>query len=72
MVYHHPREDPLRGLTLPGPRTREIGRVDLWRYIPDEDRRVLTDAGLCPPGEDDPSEQVGTSRARDGRGASAS
>jgi hypothetical protein len=56
MIYHHPREDPLRGLTLPGPRTREIGGVDLWRFIPDEDRRVLTDAGLCPPGEDDQSE----------------
>jgi hypothetical protein len=56
MVYHHPREDPLRGLTLPGPRTHEIDSVDLWRFISDEDRRVLTDAGLCPLGEDDPSD----------------
>jgi hypothetical protein len=49
MVVRHPREDPLRGRTLPGPRTRDVGGVDLWWFIPDEDRRVLTDAGLCNP-----------------------
>jgi hypothetical protein len=30
MIYHHPRADPIRGLTLPGPRTGDIGSVDLW------------------------------------------
>lgn len=53
MLFHHPRDDPLRGLRLPQPRTREVGKVDLWRFIPEADRQVLIDFGLRPPGDDD-------------------
>jgi Protein of unknown function (DUF4238) len=56
MVFHHPQDDPLHGLTLPQPRTSEVGKVDLWRFIPDADRHVLIDAGLAPPGENEASE----------------
>jgi hypothetical protein len=56
MVFHDPRDDPLRGLTLPQPRTSEVGKVDLWRFIPDADRQVLIDSGLRPPGENEAPE----------------
>jgi hypothetical protein len=56
MVFHHPQDDPLHGLTLPPSRTSEVGKVDLWRFIPDADRQVLIDSGLRPPGENKASE----------------
>jgi hypothetical protein len=56
MVFHHPQDDPLHGLALPQSRTSEVGKVDLWRFIPDADRQVLIDSGLRPPGENKASE----------------
>ena len=56
-VFHHPQESPLEGLTLPQPRTREVGDAGpggLGRFIPEEDRQVLLDAGLRPPDDAEP------------------
>ena len=50
MLFHHPEDSPLKGLDLPAPRTREIGMSgDPWRFMSDEDRQVLLDAGLQAP-----------------------
>jgi hypothetical protein len=50
MLYHHPADSPLTGFELPAPRTREIMvNGDPWRFMDDDDRRVLLDAGLLPP-----------------------
>lgn len=54
MLFHHPEDAPLQGLDLPDPRTREIeASGDPWCFMPDEDRQVLLDAGLQPPGSRD-------------------
>ncbi|SOD72557.1 uncharacterized protein DUF4238 [Jatrophihabitans sp. GAS493] len=55
VIFHHPDDDPLKGLELHAPRTREVGDVDgdPWRFMPPADRQILIDAGLIPP-------QVGT------------
>jgi len=51
-LFHHPADRPLDGFALPQPRTREIGSTgDLWRFMPDDDRQVLLDAGLRSPAE---------------------
>lgn len=51
-LFHHPGDSPLDGLRLPQPRSDEImSDGDLWRFMPDEDRQVLLDAGLRPPSE---------------------
>jgi hypothetical protein len=51
-IFHHPHDRPLAGLTLPSPRRREVGDAgDPWRFMPDEDRQVLLDAGLQPPSD---------------------
>lgn len=51
VIFHHPDDDPLRGVELPQPRTREIGDAsgDPWRLMPPADRQILIDAGLAPP-----------------------
>lgn len=52
-LFHHPDDDPLKGLELHATRTRELGSVgDPWRFMPDEDRQVLLDAGLRPDGDE--------------------
>ncbi|PXY33456.1 hypothetical protein BAY59_10225 [Prauserella coralliicola] len=49
-LFHHPEDLPLRGLDLPKPRTREIALSGKpWRFMMDEDRQVLLDAGIHPP-----------------------
>src|SRR3954471_24997324 len=50
MMFHHPEDSPLNGLDLAAPRTHEIAiSSDPWRFMPDEDRQALLDAGLQPP-----------------------
>lgn len=50
MLFHHPEDFPLRGLELPDARTREVAASgDPWRFMPDEDRQVLLDAGSIHP-----------------------
>jgi hypothetical protein len=50
-LFHHPDDQPLSGLDLKQPRDREVGRAgDPWRFMPKEDRQILLDAGLHPPG----------------------
>jgi hypothetical protein len=50
MLFHHPQDAPFKGLELPGPRTRElVSSGDPWRFMRDEDRQVLVDAGIQPP-----------------------
>jgi len=50
MLFHHPDDSPLTGLTLHPPRSREISSSgDPWRFMSDDDRRVLLEAGVQPP-----------------------
>lgn len=50
MIYHHPADSPMKGLELPEPRTKEVVmNGDPWRFMDDDDRRVLLEAGLLPP-----------------------
>jgi hypothetical protein len=52
-LFHHPQDAPFKGLDLPSPRTRElVSTGDPWRFMRDEDRQVLVDAGIQPPAED--------------------
>ncbi|MFK4083652.1 DUF4238 domain-containing protein [Kribbella sp. NPDC020789] len=47
MLFHHPADNPLSGFDLPEPRTREVQAAGgLWRFMADEDRQVLIDAGI--------------------------
>jgi hypothetical protein len=49
-LFHHPDDEPFRGLDLPQPRKREIASSsDPWAWMRPEDRQVLTDAGISPP-----------------------
>jgi hypothetical protein len=51
MIFHHPDDQPLIGLELHPPRSREVGSDgDLWRFMPPADRQLLLDSGLAPPG----------------------
>lgn len=53
-LFHHPADTPLTGLPLHPPREREVSMSgDPWRFMADDDRQVLIDAGLTPPGEGD-------------------
>ena len=51
VLVHHPNDNPLVGLELPQPRSREVGDAgeDPWRFMPTADRQILIDAGLAPP-----------------------
>jgi hypothetical protein len=50
MLFHHPQDAPFKGLDLPAPRAREmVSSGDPWRFMRDEDRQVLLDAGIQPP-----------------------
>lgn len=50
MLFHHPQDSPLVGLDLPAPRTGEVHMSgDPWRFMADDDRQVLLDAGIEPP-----------------------
>jgi hypothetical protein len=60
MLFHHPEDSPLNGLDLPAPRTHEVAiSGDPWRFMPDEDRQVLLDAGLQPPAAGEGEEGIG-------------
>jgi hypothetical protein len=50
VIFHHPDDQPLAGLDLHPPRTREVGSDgDPWRFMSPADRQLLLDAGLTPP-----------------------
>ena len=64
-LFHHPDDEPLNGLPLPDPRSREIGLGgDPWRFMDDSDRRVLEEAGLEPATEDQWEEPEGPDQSR--------
>jgi hypothetical protein len=50
MLFHHPDDAPLTGITLHGARSREVSAAgDPWRLMSNDDRQVLLEAGLQPP-----------------------
>lgn len=48
-LFHHPGDTPLARIDLPQPREREVSvQAQLWGWLGDDDRQVLTDAGFGP------------------------